>query len=473
LNDPLPAWACVAGWIVATFIFFMLTSLLGGVIRVDAFETVFSTWAVAHGHMSCIYSPGNKPIYPYVEPLYPLLSGVAAALMQIGHGTAFPTQAQLGSHCSSAISAMTHWSAQSGAIGATLRIGYLSWFFLLGGAVSLLRAVGRGRCVWELLSVLVLACASSVILCLQEAFHPQDLIALGLALAGVASALRGKWVWAGLWLGLAFITQQFSLLALAPLFVLAPSTQRIKFASAVVGVVAVVIAPLVVLTSGRAIRAGLIGSGFSPSSEGGGTLLWETHVHGFFQFVLSRLMPIVCALVLAWWASRKLGPAALEPVALVSIIATSLTFRLVFEENLFGYYYMAIVVMLILLDVTRGRVRLGVVALLTTFFLWHDPVAWAFPYPHLLNIRHWIPAAVALVALGFFAYDVARRRFHPFFLAWIVFITFIFVRIPGDARSFPILLPLWLWQTLLVSSALALAVDPVVSLARRRREILG
>lgn len=34
-------------------------------------------------------------------------------------------------------------------------------------------------------------------------YHPQDLVAVGLALAGLACVLRGKWVWAGVLVGLA------------------------------------------------------------------------------------------------------------------------------------------------------------------------------------------------------------------------------------------------------------------------------
>ena len=45
-------------------------------------------------------------------------------------------------------------------------------------------------------------------------FHPQDLACLGLALIGSAFALRHRWVWAGVFLGLAITSQQFALLVL-------------------------------------------------------------------------------------------------------------------------------------------------------------------------------------------------------------------------------------------------------------------
>jgi hypothetical protein len=187
---------------------------------------------------------------------------------------------------------------------------------------------------------------------------------------------------------------------------------------------------------------------------------------------VSRLLPIVCAAALAWWASRRLGPAAIEPVALVSIIATSLSFRLVFEENIFSYYFMAIAIMLVLLDATRGRLRLSTVAWLATEALCFDPIAWAFRYPHLLNLRHWIPVVVAVVALVFVVYELSLRRVRPWFLIWLAFIVFVFVRIPWEASTFPLVLPLWLWQTIIVSSALFLAVNPLTGLVRSRTEVL-
>src|ERR1035438_9457021 len=54
----------------------------------------------------------------------------------------------------------------------------------------------------------------------QSLFHPQDLLAMGLILCGVASVLRDRWVLAGVLMGLALTSQQFSILVLVVLLVL-------------------------------------------------------------------------------------------------------------------------------------------------------------------------------------------------------------------------------------------------------------
>ena len=47
----------------------------------------------------------------------------------------------------------------------------------------------------------------------------------------------------------------------------------------------------------------------------------------------------------------------MQPVPFLSLVATSLSMRLVFEQGLFPYKFMALGVMLVLLAVVRGRVR--------------------------------------------------------------------------------------------------------------------
>ena len=113
LSQPISQWWCALGWFASTAIFVGLTRLLGGITTGDASDSVNTTWALAHGIQSCAYAPGNQFGLPYTGPLYPLLSGGVAALMRIGHSVPFPTQQQMGLHCSSAIIAMYHWSVRS------------------------------------------------------------------------------------------------------------------------------------------------------------------------------------------------------------------------------------------------------------------------------------------------------------------------------------------------------------------------
>ena len=61
----------------------------------------------------------------------------------------------------------------------------------------------------------------------------------------------------------------------------------------------------------------------------------------------------------------RLGERSLEPVVLLSLIAVCLGLRLVFEETLFSYYFMALTVALVLVDVARGHIRFATVAWIT------------------------------------------------------------------------------------------------------------
>ena len=277
LDRPLSQWWCALGWFVSTAIFVGMTRLFSGVTTGDASESVNTTWALAHGIPSCAYAPGNQFGLAYTGPFYPSLSGALAALLRIGHGVPFPTRGQLGLHCSTAIMAMYQWSIRSHSLVPTVQIGYVAWFLLMGGVVALLRASGRGRCGWEPLVLVIIAIAPPVSMCLHEYFHPQDLAAMGLVLAGITCVRRGWWAWAGLLLGLAFTAQQFALLAFAPLLVVAPHDRRTRFLGATVLSIATIVGPLSAFASTRAISVALVGSG---DSSGANTLLGVLHPQG-------------------------------------------------------------------------------------------------------------------------------------------------------------------------------------------------
>jgi hypothetical protein len=404
LDRPLSRWWCVLGWLAATGVFVGLTQQLGGLSRGDAVESAYSTWAVAHGS-SCLYPTGVAHGHPLVAPLYPLISGALSWLAQIGHGVAFPSQSALGPHCSATVTALSRWSSRAGALTSTVELGYFAWVATMAGLIALLRASGRGRCGWEPATLIAAACIPPVFMSVQTSFHPEGFLAMGLVLGGLACVRRGRWVWAGLLCGLAVTSQQFALLAVAPLLVVAPANRRLRFAGAAVGAAAIVAIPLIALTSGRAI-GGLTGSGLTLST--GDTLLSDLHFHGTALLVLSRLLPIVCALALAWWAERRFGGIANDPVLLVSLVATSLALRLVFEVNLFGYYFMAVAVLVVTLD-------------------------------------------------------VIRRRFRPYVVMWLALVTLVFPPLPLGNDVFTTGLPAWLWQVVLVGAALGLAASPLLS----------
>jgi hypothetical protein len=283
----------------------------------------------------------------------------------------------------------------------------------------------------------------------------------------VACARRGWWVWAGVLLGLAFTTQQFALLVLAPLVVVAPAPRRTRFVGAAAVAGALVIVPVVVATSGRALRAAVIGSGNSVSF--GGTVLGGLHLHGVLLVASSRVLPIALSVALAWWARERLGPAVLDPVPLLALIATSLSLRLVFEQNLFGYYFMALAVSLVLLDVVRGHVRGKVVAWLALVTLAYSPVAWGFVSNTMawgLQEREFLPFIGMLVALLVLIRDARHGKVRWYVAGWLAVVAVAFARLPWTNPPFRAAMPAWFWQLVLVTSGVALAVGPLLSAVR-------
>jgi hypothetical protein len=410
LERPLSTPWCVLGWLAATVVFVTVTSQTGGLTAGDSNVSVYLAWSLAHGHLSCGFPPPGILGYAPAAPVYPLLSGAAVALLRIGHNVPFPTTAQLGPHCSTAVAAINHWALHSGAWLPTLRVGYLGWLVLMAGAIALLRSVGRGRCGWEPIALILLACAPPVSMCFTEYFHPQDLVALGLVLAALASIRAGRSIWAGIFFGFALLSQQFALLIFVPMLVIVPRGHAVRIVGAAAAVGAVVSVPLLLLTSGRAITSMVVGTG---ETSAGFSLLDETGIKGPLLFAISRILPIALAVVIAWWAAQELGPRVMDPIPLAALAALWLCFRLVFEVNVWGYYFMAVAVLLVLLDVIRGRIRVALV-------LWLALVAVAKTYGTVVNGAHHV-------------------------------------------------LPIWLCQLVLVPSAIALASSPLLKCVAKHR----
>jgi hypothetical protein len=233
----------------------------------------------------------------------------------------------------------------------------------------------------------------------------------------------------------------------------APPTRRIRFAWAAIGAFALVVLPLIAVTSDHALRAVTLGSGDTPSI--GGTVLWELHLKGMFLVAVSRILPILLAMALAWWALRRLGSSVLEPVPLISLVATSLSFRLVFEQNLFGYYFMALAVALLMLDVVRGQLRGRSVAWLSLVVLAFDPA----PRIHLLS--EYLPTTLLVIVCLVILWGVRHARVHWYLMAWVVVVGLAFASYPIGSFRQP--LPTWLWQVVLVPTGVFLAVKPLLS----------
>ena len=160
------------------------------------------------------------------------------------------------------------------------------------------------------------------------------------------------------------------------------------------------------------------------------------------------------SIAIAWWAYRRLGSKVLEPIALISLLATCLSLRLVFEEGLFGYKFMALAVMLIILAIVRGQVRGWLVAWLALATLAFNPI----PPTTAINGRSWgdhaasaLPLLFIVIALVLIAYDAAHRRVRWYLIAWFVIAACAFLQWPlWSLDSLRPALPLWFWQLILL-----------------------
>jgi len=480
LDTPLSSAMCLLSWLLATIVFIGVIAALGAPTEADATESNYAIWAIAHGDVSCAYPAmpthhvGFLLTYlpvPSTAPTWPLVGGAIAALTRIGHSVAFPSTQAMGPNCDKGYELMFHWALHTSAIVPTTALGYLSWFFLLAGFVALLRAVGRGRSGWEAAGVLLLGVSPVVWFPVLDLYHPQDIVTMGLVLLALATVVRRRWAWAGVLLALAILSQQFALLVIAPLIVLAPGRARWRLVLAALATGLVVTLPLAYLTSGRVWHSILVGTGNTPSF--GGTLLRQLHLHGNFLLVASRVLPIVVAACLAWWVLRRLGPDALAPVPLISLMAVCLSLRVVFEENLFGYYFLALAVMLIVLAVVCGRIRGELVAWLAMVTLAYNPVPWG---GSLNQNRSWgHPLAVALpevaiaVALVLLVWDAAHRRVRWYLAAWLVIALCAFGEWPPWADAIRGSWPPWAWQLVLLPTGIALAAWPLGAALRKAR----
>ncbi len=348
LNRPRSPLFCVFGWLLATLVF--LTSvgiwwLVGGIMG-DTLEGVVPAVAIEHGTLRCAYL---QPVQSAVPPLFPLM---AAGVMEITRvGASATVASETGKHCGS-----TEGKPSPGHLSTNdlLFIGLFAWPVLLGGFVALLRGAGRGRCLWEVVGACLIGCTPAVAGAITDYFHPEDLVAMGLVLAALAAAVRSRWLTSGLCIGLALCTKQYVLLAAVPLFFAAPRSSRWRMLSAAVATAGIVLIPL-----GLAMGKGLIDAvtGADATTISLDTLVGTLHLHGVALLAVSRVLPLALAGMLAIWARSRLKSAVCEPEPLVALIATSLALRLVFEVNLFNYYFMATAVSLVALDVIAGRLR--------------------------------------------------------------------------------------------------------------------
>ncbi len=237
------------------------------------------------------------------------------------------------------------------------------------------------------------------------------------------------------------------------------------------------VAPLVAASSGAVWRAITIGSGDNAST--GGTVVWEIdHNHALVVVGVSRVLPIVVALAISLWVSRRLGPdvATNRPTALVALVAVTLALRLVFEQNIFSYYFMALAVMLVLLDVTRGRIRGSLVVwLVAVCFVFHIPNYVFGAAGRLHPAVLFPPLLIAVVVAVVVALAVAVARpglshhaptpWSLFLWSAVVLCALVTWRTGVNPLFHPI--PAWLRQVVVAGTGILLAAGPLLEEVHR------
>jgi hypothetical protein len=170
---------------------------------------------------------------------------------------------------------------------------------------------------------------------------------------------------------------------------------------------------------------------------------------------------------------RRVGRAALQPVVLVTLVALSLSLRLVFEQNIFGYYYMALAVTLVLVDVLGGRIRESLIAWLALIMLAEGEgeislVIWRQSWGQ--DARHWIPAIIMIAALLLIVRRVLRHQLGWNLVLWggVVIAALLVWPVSSDPlRHQPVT---WLWEVVLVVMGVMLAAGPLRALVRQHTE---
>lgn len=158
----------------------------------------------------------------------------------------------------------------------------------------------------------------------------------------------------------------------------------------------------------------------------------------------------------------------------MALLAASLALRLVFEENLFGYYFMAVGVSLVILDAICGRVRGQTWAWISLVTLAWNPVNpgfysnWTTWGPHLYFA---LPIAILVLGVVAIILDLGHRRFVFYKYAWLIVVLLTSqTRIWGSYRPI-VAMPHWGWQLILVPTAMALCVSPLAAFIRGHRAV--
>jgi hypothetical protein len=232
----------------------------------------------------------------------------------------------------------------------------LAFLALALGATMLAGAAGLAGTVRELALVVALMALPATTDAVAQSYHPQDLMSVGFAFAGVGLALRRRWVLVGVAFGCAFLCKQFALLPLAAVLAAAPTWRtRAWCVLAAVGVASAAVLPFYLVDPTDTVHA------LSAVYVAGVNIVKTPTVLGLLsineqtKLELARDVPVLGVVVLAvacrWWRGDRL----LAPEPLVGLVVACYAVRLVFELGFLNYYFLAVGAALLVLDFLFAR----------------------------------------------------------------------------------------------------------------------
>ena len=355
LDAPIRTWQSWLGVWAAFAWYWVVLRLLGGPEQGDANVSQYSSWLIAHGQIACAYPP-NRLLGISAAPGFTLVEAAYDWITRLGAGSPFPSMSSYGPSCGGALLALQHWSkANPVTLPHSLSCGYLAWFTVLLGVRSLLRTIWTTPTRREILALFTIALVPTMWNSIITFFHPQDIMAMGLTLGAVAAYRRGQYLWTGALLGFAFLSQSMSFLVALFLFLVLTSFEsRLRFVEGFVATFAAVVVPLSILAGPNAVRNSLLGTGVGNSYLRIKSLLYYLQFSSSAATFTARALPLVAVVATSLWVRRR--PWLLQDsLTLLSLIALCFAWRLVFEENMWGYYMMPASFVVVLRDLVNKR----------------------------------------------------------------------------------------------------------------------
>ncbi len=404
------ALALLLGWLVFLFLLY----LRGGPTVRDDHVTLYSSWMMAHGSASCAYRvPSPADDYPMSAPLFTLLETGLQWVTRVGFSHPYPGGLVALDGCRHDYAALNSWLSGTGIARRTLWLGTVVWPLLAAAGVWLVRVrrAGASWLDWRVVGVFSLWPVYS--LPFLEYYHPQDVLALAALLGALAALESRRFELAGVLGALAFLSQQNVALALLVLLLMVPTPRAWRrFLTGALVTAILVVTPLVVLGGPGALHAVVTGTGLNDNPVYS-TWMGQLGIYGGHALVISRAGPLVLGVLgLWWWWDRHGAP---TPPVVLDLVACTFALRLALEENLWSYYSVGLVTCWILSDLLHRRRRPG-------------PWIWSL----IVSVLPWTATTPVIDSLHL------------------------------DT------LPVWVWQLLLLPTALLLSVQPLWARTRPR-----